>query len=189
MRSRLLRMRLWPLAMAVILAGCGGGDAEELAADPESTPPAAPTTGAQTDAAADAEPWLHYQLEMPAIQRWYEAQTTIYRAMGEDPELLDDLDTTDQAGDLAGLQAHFAGIPEVRSAVEDAGLSLRDYTAILVTLTYTQGIDQAIQSGGVDRAATIQNRQVNEANLELVEQNRSELERMQRELEELGESM
>jgi len=182
---------LWPLLLAAVVAGCGGSDADAPAATPPPAAAEADADGApasQADIGSDEEPWRTYRLTMPAIRRWYEAQTTIYMAIGQNPDLVDALDTTDQAGDMAELQAHFEGIPEVRRAVADAGLSMRDYTAILLTLTYTQGVDQAVASGA-DRAQTILSQQVSPENLELVEQNRAELERMQRQLEELGESM
>jgi hypothetical protein len=181
---------LLPLGLVVALAACGGRDADEAgaprdgAAGQQATTPPAGGPASPTF----AEEHANYRLTMPAVRRWYEAQANIYRAIGENPDLADEVETFNEARSFAEMEAHFNGIPAFRAAVTRAGLEMRDYVAILVTLFHARSVDTVIQGGG-DRAQTIANREVNPANLELVEQNRAELDRLERQLEEMAESM
>jgi hypothetical protein len=175
-----------PVLLATIIAACGGSSEDDA-----SMPPATLDAPA-AQAAGDDEPYNveqdfgSYQLTMPAVRRWYEAQERIYQAMGDDPALVDDVDSSD-IDDVNALEAHFNGIPEVRAAVAQSGLRMREYTVILGTLYYVRALDQAIQ-GGADRAALLANQQVDPANLEFAEQNRAELDRLQARLDSLEES-
>ncbi|HEU5209361.1 MAG TPA: hypothetical protein VFU06_08120 [Longimicrobiales bacterium] len=183
----------WKLSMilAVLVACSGTNDDADASATPSSTPaarPAAQSASTQrSDAPTFAETHASYRLTMPEVRRWYEAQANIYRAMETNPDLIDRIDMSNvDASSVDDLEAHFDGIPEVRDAVEDAGLDMNAYAAILVTLTHAVAMDAVIQDGHADRASVIANRDVSEANLELVEKNRAELERLEQELEELG---
>ncbi|HEX2167668.1 MAG TPA: hypothetical protein VHG09_10595 [Longimicrobiales bacterium] len=176
---------LSPLAIAAIIAACSGGDAGDT--DTTTPPPATQPTGQSAAAASAAaiDEIGDYRLTMPAVRRWYEAQAHVYRAIGKNPELVDELEMLGQVSDIDEMEAHFDGIPEWRDAVGEAGLDMRDYAAILITLYHAKAVDEAIQSGA-DRAQVTANQQVDPANLEFVEQNRDELERLERELAELG---
>lgn len=184
-----MKMSTSSLLTIITLAcvACGGSDADDDAAVPSSAeaspnaPAAAPDQQAVTD-------YREYRLTMPAVQRWYDAQSRIYRSIGENPELADEAEMFAEATDLDDMEAHFDGIPEWRAAVDEAGLDMREYVAILMALFSARSVDAAIQSGA-DRAQAIASGQVSQENLEFVEQNRSELDRQERELAELGESM
>jgi hypothetical protein len=183
MKSESVLRILSPLAIAAVIAACGGDAGDTETTPPPATPPAA--TGASEAGLADA---LAYRLTMPDVQRFYEAQKGIYRAIGENPDLADEMEFFGQADDIGQLEAHFDGIPEFRAAVTAAGLDMREYAAILIALFHARAVDNVVQSGA-DRAQTIASRQMMEANLEFVEQNRDELNRLEGELNALGESM
>lgn len=178
--------KLSVLALAVTVAACGGAGDEDASATatPEAEPPAAPPQAAESV----ADDYTEYRLTMPEIRSWYEAQTNIYDTIRQNPELVDDIESAMDASTVTELESRLGAISEVRSAVSRAGLDMRRYAVIMLGLYHAKGVDEAIQSGA-DRAQTIANRQVNPDNLALVEQNRAEIERLERGLGEIEESM
>lgn len=180
-----------PMILAALVACDGtsdeGDDSASISSAPTSPAAAQSANAPRSNSPTFAETHASYRLTMPAVRRWYEAQRNIYRAMETNPDLIDRIDMSNvAASSVDDLEAYFDGIPEVRDAVEDAGLDMNAYAAILVTLTHAVAMDAVIQDGHADRASVIANRDVSEANLELVEKNRAELERLEQELEELG---
>lgn len=170
------------LVLAVTVAACGGepGDDASATATPRGEPPAAPAQAAESV----ADDYTEYRLTMPEVRSWYEAQSNIYDTIRENPELLDDIESAMEASTVAALESRLGGISQVRTAVSRAGLDMRRYAVIMLGLYHAKSVDEAIQSGA-DRAQTIANRQVNPANVELIEQNRAEIERLERGLGEI----
>jgi hypothetical protein len=172
------------LLLVAMVTACGGAAPDDTTADaaasaaerqPQSAPAPATTAVERPD----------YALTMPAVQRWYDAQAGVYRAIRDNPGLVEELEFLGRATDIDEVEAHFDGIPEWRDAVSEAGLDMRDYAAILITLFHAKAADEAIQDGA-DRARTITDREVDPRNLEFVEQNRDELERLERELAQMA---
>lgn len=187
-----LRNMSWKLSLLLVaLVACGDTAADTDASS--STPTAGTSTAAESgsaqrsDALTFVELHADYRLTMPEVRRWFDAQKNIYRSMAASPDLADRIDMSNvQASTPDDVEAHFDGIPEVRDAVEGVGLDMRAYTSILIALTHAIAMDAVIQGGHADRAAVIAEGQVSPGNLELVEQNRAEIQRLEDELDGIG---
>jgi hypothetical protein len=173
-----MHMKALLAASALLLVACGGTNDADTA--PPATPgaqPAADAPGQPPRAVAGMEDALTYTLTMPAVRRWFDAQRNIGEAIREDEDLADELEVTGGTT-VDAFEDHYSSVPPIRSAIERAGLSVREFSLILIALPHAQSVQQEIDDGA-SRDDMIRRRQVNPANLDFVRDNRAELQRMQ----------
>lgn len=136
-------INILPLVVAV-LVGCARGDAPAADAPADraastvasSTPVPAAMRGLD---AADEAALAHFRLTTDNLAKATQASRNITQLGATDPQLLKRLDQEAPLNDAQTLQQaadRLAGIPQVRRAIERAGLSPRDY--ILVSFTIAE---------------------------------------------------
>lgn len=168
-------------ATLVVFTACGGPDAEPGPEAGAPAPAAAPAgaQGAAPRAVAGTEDALSYRLTMPVVRRWFDAMGNVARVLSQDEDLADEFQAPDGVS-VDALEAHYDGMPEIRRAITQAGLDVREFATILIALPHAQSAQKEIDDGA-DRESIIARRQVNPANLDFVRENRAELQRLERE--------
>lgn len=179
------RSVLLPTLLLALLAAC------DRAADAGETRTAEPPRAAAGPAAgsgdADLDEITDYRLTMDAVRRYYQAQRNVYQAMRDDPGLAKRMDrgTTDAAEfSLDEMEARYEEVPEVREAIAAAGLDTRDFSVITLTLFQSAFAQGAVEMGA-SRDSILARMGINPSNLDFVRANKTELERMQNEMEAL----
>lgn len=144
---------LLSLSLFALLAACGGnsGEATTTAAADTATPSepaAAPGTALAADAGGD--PTADYTLTMDKVDRYFAALRAFAALAKADPAMEDA--TTMNASQEDGLRfaARLEGNPAVAAALDEAGISARDYALtneLLVAALMAQGM---VESGALD---------------------------------------
>jgi len=154
-RSAYPVLRSASVALALVLASaCGGddtsgdarstvgGDSAAAAAAPSPAPPPAASRDDGTDSAAIA----NYRLDMDKVRGLQRAAVALHELNQRHPEIRERVsaDTFDLDAVLANMNAE----PEVRRAIEGAGISTRDY--VLGTMALMQAaISHQLSKGGM----------------------------------------
>ena len=181
-------LRPAPLAAVLLLtlAGCGRERAPEAAsaAPPAAAPAAssyAPVNGS-SQGDADLTEVSDYELSMDDVQRWYAAQRNLFTYVKAHPEAAKVLESNSDEFSLDDLESRLEAAPGARSAIEDAGLSTRDYGVILMSI-FQSGFAQAAIDAGADREQILADAKVNPANLAFMKEHGAEINRMQQQLQ------
>lgn len=174
------RIRFAASLLVVLTVGCGGDADNEAQSVPDAPPAAdAPRMGESNE--GDIEEVSDYRLSMDAVQKMHRAQLNIYSAMQQNPELAQMASMNAEEFSLDAMEQRFGGVPEIRNAVEQAGLSVREYGVIMLAL-FQASFAQASLDMGAQRDTVLAATHMNPANLDFVVEHREELQRMQEEL-------
>jgi len=168
-------------SILVMLVIACGGDAERDTPSREAPPIGeAPQMGQSND--ADIVEVAEYRLTMDVVQKMHRAQLNIYAAMEQNPQLAQMASMSAEQFSLDAMEERFGSVPEIRSAIEEAGLSVREYGVIMLAL-FQASFAQASLEMGAQRDTVLAATHMNPDNLEFVEQNRDALRQMQDDLE------
>lgn len=172
------RLRLLPLAAALILAACGddaadapGADAPAVEAPGTANPldPGASPGQALTD---DEAALASYTLTMERVEAWSRASQNLQRLAEEDPALAERWDAENaDAESFDEMIAQIEAEPRARAAVEEAGISVRDYvltTMALLQAMFAQAAMDMTQDAPVPEG-------VNPANVQFVRDHQAEI--------------
>lgn len=172
-----MRRTAWLTALLALAAACSAGD--DAAPDPGTAGDAAPAGDDNAQIAA-------YELTMDRVNRLFEAQRNIALAVRDMPEgeraAMQNLDMNDAT--LADFGARLESIPAVDRALEDAGLSGREYataTMAMVSAAMASSVMQMRPNDNHDSLARAMN--ANLANVEFFREHEAELTRRQQALE------
>jgi len=178
--------RALPLALAVALALAACRPADPPPAPPPTPAPeaVAPDPSAVPEAPAPAAPEVvaevrQHPLTVAEVERYARAAEAVHRAGDADPDARrieqEFEDRLARAQSLEEVEALLDGNPRVRQALQDAGISSRDYaltgTALLGAYTYVLARDE----GHPDAARPDY---VTDAHVRFIEQNRAEVDRI-----------
>jgi hypothetical protein len=94
----------------------------------------------------------------------------------DDAEDHNDDDSDDES--LDGMVARIEKIPTARTAIESAGLTVRQYAVITMALIQASMAQFAVESGA-DPAKVARDAGVNPANIRFVKEHKAELQKMQ----------
>ncbi|HVI25947.1 MAG TPA: hypothetical protein VM576_07110 [Xanthomonadaceae bacterium] len=125
-------MRIARLAsplLALALAACNGQDAPSTDPAAATTPAVeAPAAAAETEQkeAAPASDTASFELTMDGVDRWLEATRNIADLVKQDPAL-EDATAMDASESTDAYVARLDSLPKVVAAIDEAGLSTRDY--------------------------------------------------------------
>lgn len=175
------RLLLLPVLLLALGTACAGDAADAS----RSASASAATASGGDDLAELAE----YRLTMRDVERWHEAQRNFLSALQRDPSLMDRMreqgaDADDDMS-LDALEARYRAIPEVRAAIENADLDVRQFSVITFALMQASFAQGAVDMGA-DRDTVLARTGISPANLDFVRDNRAELERLQGELAALA---
>jgi hypothetical protein len=134
--SRALAM----VAVVLLAAACGGGDAADdatpadsagAAASPSSAPTAAPDRD-DDDGEVDSAAIANYRLDMDKVRGLQRAAVNLHELQQRRPELAQRMESDNL--DWSEIKARIDREPEVRRAIESAGISSRDYVLGMMSL-------------------------------------------------------
>jgi len=168
MPRRVLSLILLIIPITVFTA-CGGDDAE---------PADAPAPAAESSGESDVQEISNYVLSMDDVERVMQAQRNLTQLMQEHPELEDRISMDADAATLDQMEARLNEVPEVREAVEEAGVDTREYVVIFMTLMQA-GMADAVIEMGTSRDSVIAEMEVHPDNLDFIRENKEEITRMQ----------
>ena len=177
-----LHYRLIIPALVTLMVACGGdADTDVRSSDP--APSAANPSRPDARNNADIAEVGDYRLKMDDVRRMHDAQLEIYRAIQANPELAQLASMEAEEFSLDAVEQRFNSVPEIREAIEEAGLSVREYGVIMVAL-FQASFAQASLEMGAQRDSVLASSGMNPDNLDFVAENREELRRLQRGLAE-----
>jgi hypothetical protein len=147
--SRRLRATI-PLALAIVTAACGK---KTEPADDTGVPdvgaevPDVATRGGSSDD-SDMRELSRYQLTMADLQKLGVAHQNLKRIAQQHPNLVED-EEEEQSGEksLDEIEAEIERVPQLRKAIEDAGLSVRKYAVINLVLMQASAANMLVQHG------------------------------------------
>ncbi|MGH7507688.1 MAG: hypothetical protein ACRELX_18695 [Longimicrobiales bacterium] len=178
-----------PLGLLVTTVACGdeaarSGDAATGAAGSGATSQPSYSGGSGDADLAEIE---DYELTMDDLRRWSEATANFQRTLTENPEIaaaLDQEESADQDVDdsLDAMAERYESVPEVRDAIEDAGLSTREFAVIFWAMMQAGMAQFAVEQGG-DPEEVARELQVNPANIRFMEEHAAEIAELQQKLQ------
>ena len=167
------------------LAACSGGDkpADDAPASTSSTTPAAPRS-AESDMADIAS----YRLSMDKMDAYYKAQRNLMAAFKKmTPAERDGAKMTMEEGGedtLDEMAAKYERVPAVKTAIEGAGFSPREFTVMTMAMVQAGMAASVIQMRPNDDADSLaREMKANMDNIRFLQENEAELTRKQKELE------
>lgn len=181
-RTDVLRTGLLAALLLPTLGACAPGQpADGDAADSvpvEGASPATPSGGAAVGAVAD------YELTMERLRRWAEANRSLERAAAADPRVEAALEPAqaeehDVDASVAIMAETIEGVPEARKAIEDAGLSPREYVVIGWTMLQSGMAGLALKAGG-DTAEVAREMGIKPSNLRFLAEHEEEIAELRR---------
>lgn len=146
--SRRLRATVL-LALAIVTAACGK---KTESADDTGVPdvgadvPDVATRGGSVD--SDARELSRYRLTTADLRKVGVAYQNLKRITQQHPNLVE-TDEEEQSGDksLDEMAAEIERVPQLRKAIEDAGLSAREYSVISLALMQASAANMLVQQG------------------------------------------
>lgn len=146
------------LAMAAVVllaAACGGGDAADdatpadsatgQASTSSSAPPAASDRDDDDDGAVDSAAISNYRLDMDKVRGIQRAAVNLHELQQRRPDLAQRMDSDNL--DWAEIKARIDREPEVRRAIESAGISSRDYVLGMMALIQASMAHELAKAG------------------------------------------
>lgn len=185
-RTRALRTRLLTAVLLPSLGACAPGqpaDGGAAGSVPAEGTPAAPLAeGAAVGTVAE------YELTMDRLRRWAEANRSLERAAAADPRLEEALEPAQAEGQdveasVAIMAETIEGVPEAKKAIEDAGLSPREYVVIGWTMLQSGMAGLALKAGG-DTAEVAREMGIDPANLRFLAEHEAEITALRQQLGE-----
>jgi hypothetical protein len=193
--------RLLPLLLALTLAACGGDVADapgtpDAEADAGATPDAPgapaddaaePPADAPADVPAGTDPLdlgdgeaalASYTLSMERLEGWRRASQNLQRLGEEDPALAETWQSENaDTGSINDMIRRMEAEPRVRRAVEDAGISVRDYVLTTFAIVQAMFAQAAVEAGQPMPEG------VNPANVAFVREHQAEIQAMFQEMQ------
>jgi hypothetical protein len=125
---------------------------------------------------ADLRELSRYELTMSDVRKFAAANAALAQhPEAERDEDQDDGDTDDES--LDELAARIGRVPEARKAIEEAGLTVRQYAVITMALFQAAFAQYAVEQGAdIDKVA--RDAGVNPANIRFVKEHKAELEKL-----------
>ncbi|HET7459330.1 MAG TPA: hypothetical protein VFJ74_16890 [Gemmatimonadaceae bacterium] len=177
--------------LVATLVACSKGDAGARAAADSSATTSAAATGTPSSAAAatgerDLQRLEDYKLSMPKMDQWYGAMRNVAGVVKAHPELKDSF-ATDGTNSIDEETARIEAMPEFKKAINDAGMSVREFELVMWT-SMQAGMAQGAIDAGANRDSIIKNVKVNPDNLAFMKAHAAELKARQQKMEaELGD--
>lgn len=175
------RVLLLPALLTVLVSAtaCDRGssaDAPGTAAAPRAT------QGGSGDTDSDMAEISDHRLTMAEVERWYQAQRSVYEAMRKNPALAQELERESESDELSldDIEDRFGSVPAVRKAIEATGLEVRDFGVILYSLAQAAAANAAVEMGA-SRDSVLARTGVHPANLDFVRAHKATLDRLQKE--------
>jgi hypothetical protein len=175
---------LLPLLLSFALAGCGdeAADAPETsdadAATDAADAPEAPGVPNPLDLVDDEAALASYTLTMAGVEGWRRASQNLQRLADEDPALAETWQTeNNDTSTIGDMIDRIENERRARQAIEEAGISVRDFVLTTFALVQAMFAQAAVEMGQALPEG------VNPANVEFVREHRAELEAM---FEEVG---
>lgn len=177
------------LLICVLLAACvacSGDDAPSNDAAPGDAATAQPSYSASSGDADLAE-IQDYELTMDDIRMWSEATAELQRVIEANPQLAASLEeeesgSQDLDDSIDAMAERYESEPAVRDAIEDTGLSAREYAVIFWAMMQA-GMAQFSIEQGADPAEVAREMQVNPANIEFVQEHEAEIAALREQLQ------
>ena len=130
-----------------------------------------------------------YRLTMGSLREFVTATENL-QALEDQQVGMDDLEerleSMGEEMDLAGIAALFDSEPRVKSAINRAGMSSREYITFMLSLMQTMFGYAMVQMGGADALDQIDNRVLRD-NIRFFMENEDEIEAITERLERLGD--
>jgi hypothetical protein len=146
--SRCLRATV-PLALAIAVGACG--KKTESAGDT-----GVPDVGAEVpDVAARGSSWSdsdtrelsRYRLTTADLRKLGVAYQNLKRIAQQHPNLAEGEEEGQSGGSLDEIAAEIERVPQMRKAIEDAGLSAREYAVVSLALMQASAANMLVQQG------------------------------------------
>jgi hypothetical protein len=176
--------------VAAALTGCAGGD--KPAADPPSGAIASAAAPSMAVAArpADAGAWndaalQRFRLSTDEVAKATQASRNLAQLNTTDPQLLQRLDhdaPLDDAKSIQEMADRLDKIPQVRRAIESAGISTRDYVLVLFTVTQVAVANVYAQQGKMKELPA----NISRANVAFATAHATEMARLQQAMEQMS---
>ncbi|MGH7445584.1 MAG: hypothetical protein ACREKM_11930 [Longimicrobiales bacterium] len=161
--------------------------------------PADDAAAAAADAAASSQPSYatsddadiaeiqDYELTMDDIRMWSAATAELQRVVEANPQLAASLEEEESGGQdlddsIDAMAERYDSEPAVRDAIEDAGLSAREYTVIFWAMMQA-GMAQFSIEQGANPEEVARDLQVNPANIEFVQEHEAEIAALREQLQ------
>jgi hypothetical protein len=136
-----------PFLAMLTLAACGGSDQTGASAAAAGAAPAGASATSAGDGAADALELRDYELSMDDVRQWGAAARAVARLARENPQWEDQLSMEASDASIDAFAAQLEQLPAVREAIEDAGLSPREYAVTTFVVVQSMLAQAAIQQG------------------------------------------
>jgi hypothetical protein len=146
MKTHALRLAA-ATATLVLAAACSNGDASEAAPEAPAAPAAPAAAVAPVAGALDP---AEYRLTMDKVRHWARVRLAVKEVIDAQPEL-EDVFVMDADDTLDGHVAEVEAVPALRSAVEGAGMSVREQ-AVITTIFVEGALVEASAQLGQDPA-------------------------------------
>lgn len=168
----------------VATAACGSDAVEESdsagSPPPRAAQPSLPGASAEADLGTVAD----YELTMESLRRWADANRSLERAAAADPRLEEALEPPQAEGQdvdasVAIMTETIEGVPEAKNAIEEAGLSPREYVVIGWTMLQSGMAGLALRAGG-DTAEVAREMGIDPANLRFLAEHEAEIAALRR---------
>ena len=166
-----------------LVAGCAPDESAEGDA-PGAAPPAAasPATSDVGGTGSVAE----YELTMEALRQWVEANRNLERVVAADPSVEAALEPEESEGQdvdasVAIMAERIEGIPAAAAAVEEAGLTPREYVVIGWTMLQSGMAGLSLKAGG-DTAEVAREMGIDPANLRFMAEHEAEIAEIRRQM-------
>jgi len=147
------------------------------------------TAAASTATSADSAALRSYTLSMEKVNGFFEANLNMARVVKANPELRERTHASG-AESLDAVARRFEQEPAVRKAIEDAGLSPREFTLTMFSLFQAAYANRAMQEQKIGADSAARAAGINPANLDFVRRHQQELaqrqQNMEREMQVLG---
>lgn len=177
------------LLSSVLLAACVACVGEEApsndaaSGDTATAQPSYSAVGGDADRAEIQD----YELTMDDIRMWSEATAELQRVVEANPQLAASLEeeesgSQDLDDSIDAMAARYESEPAVRDAIEDAGISAREYAVIFWAMMQA-GMAQFSIEQGADPAEVAREMQVNPANIEFVQEHEAEIAALREQLQ------
>jgi hypothetical protein len=182
-------MRLVQAAtLALFIAACStGGDSSGSDSSTPST--------ASSSSGDDLQDVQNYKLSMEKVDKFYAAQhnmATAFRNMSPaERQLLESDSTDDSGGSLDKMARNFEKVPAVRDAIEDAGLSTREFAVLTMSMIQTGMAASILEMRPNDNQdSLVREMQANMDNIKFYREHKAEIDAKQqaaqKEMEALG---
>ena len=174
---------LLPVLLIAVAAGCGGDEQAETRSSDASRPSSSAAGGSDRMLAqveADLMEIDDYRLSMDAVEKYHEAQRSVYRRVQADPSLAEQFEIESDFSSIDDFEYELSSTPLYQDAIDEAGLEPREFVLIAFALFQAQAASQAMDEG-VSRESILEQSNMHPDNIEFARQNRARLQQLEEE--------